>query len=741
MKRFGLFTLLAFDLVLFAPLLVRGRVFSSHDFVRAHHPWRETPRGVLEADNRLLSDPAASGQTTLVRYRSFPEGLSWNPWVSSGAIGPLHLFQGFLSPFVVLPALLLPESGVETGILFLKFNFAFAAAYLFLRGRRFSDLSSACGAAVWAFSTGQTVWGLWMHSSVSVTYPLLLAAVDRALEEKRGAKAVSFAALSFLLCLSGGFPHWILYGAFAAALYLALRLLARRGDGGARAIARLALAAGIAVATLLPPILYSARFFQRSGYGEMRKTMGRSYSLPLRHLRLYFLPEYQGTPRRDDYRGVGWIFGDNYVETAAGVGLAAAGLAGVGLFRARRRLIALYAALLGAWVALPLYGGGTVLRLIGSLPLLESALFARSKILIVFAVSLLAACGAEALGRLAVGVPPRRLALAVAPFAIAVPLAFLALDFYPVERPEEAVFRATPGIERLRRVTCCPPSRFAAAGWTLPPNVSEVFRLEDARGHWLHDTAYRRLLSAADPYAFGDFGTYLLLHPGSFDPASPVLDLLNVTALAAPPGAEAPAGTAIEELDAAPLPLPPGAAARAAPAPGAFRKTYAGADLTIFERPAPLPRFFLVARALAGGVEEARAADRATLASAVFVPRSIHSRLAAGEAARGSEGEVRVLKLSPESFVLETETERPALLVSSQKRFLPYWKTRLDGREVPSFEGNGLFLALELPSGRHRVEGRFRVPPAELAASAAGLFGLAAAMIVGRRALRPGRAP
>src|SRR5438477_2542906 len=143
MARYGLATLLVFDLVLFAPLLAIGGVFSSHDFVRAHHPWRRSGRGVLEAENRLLSDPAASGQTTLVRYPEFPSGFFWNPWVGSGAVGPFHLAQGFLSPFAALPGLLLPEAGIETGILFLKFQFAFLAMYAFLRGRRFGDLASA----------------------------------------------------------------------------------------------------------------------------------------------------------------------------------------------------------------------------------------------------------------------------------------------------------------------------------------------------------------------------------------------------------------------------------------------------------------------------------------------------------------------------------------------------------------------------------------------------------------------
>lgn len=692
MKRLGLATLLVFDLVLFAPLFVTGGVFSSHEFVRAHHPWRQSSLGVLEAENRLLSDPAASGQTTLVRFRDFPSGLFWNPWVAAGAIGPFQLAQGFLSPFVAIPSLLLPEAWIETGVLFLKFNFAFVAAYAFLRSRRFSDAACAAGAATWAFATGQTVWGLWMQSSVSITYPLLLMAVDRALEDTSGWRAVRFAALAILLCLSGGFPHWILYGAIAAGLYLLVRVFERRGRGALRALGLLAAACAIALAILTPSILATARFLEASEYRQLRRGMGESYALPLRHLRLYFLPDYQGTPLRDNYRGVGWIPGDNYIETAAGVGVAGGALAFFGLATLRRRTEALFAAILGAAVAIPLYAGGRLLETVGGLPLLEISLFARSKILILLAVGILAACGAEALERLAASSAWRQTAVRVVPFLVAVPLAFLALDFYPECRPREAVFRETAGIARLRELTR-DGSRFAAAGWTLIPNVSEALRIEDARGHFLLDARYRRLLAGADPNAFGSYGTYLVFDPLSLDPHAPALDLAAVRYLAAPPGVSSPTGREVEDRDAAPF-HPRGALARPSrdlDGP-VLPRVYDGPDLTIFERSTALPRFRLE-----------------------------------------GPGSVRTLALEPERFAVETDAPAAVPLSTAQKAFAPYWRIFLDGREIPAPTA-GPFLGLTVPAGRHRIEGRFLVPRWELAISGLGLAALGAAIISASRA-------
>jgi hypothetical protein len=160
------------------------------------------------------------------------------------------------------------------------------------------------------------------------------------------------------------------------------------------------------------------------------------------------------------------------------------------------------------------------------------------------------------------------------------------------------------------------------------------------------------------------------------------------------------------------------------PDPAQFPRIYSGPDLTLFARPTAFPRFRLVSRALSGGIDEVRSADRQTLATAVFTPPDVARRLAPGDSGRGSSGSIRILELAPERFELSTETPLNSLLVTSQKSFPPYWRLFLDGAPAAGFPANGIFLGMELPAGRHRVEGRFVVPRLELLISGIGLVAL-----------------
>jgi hypothetical protein len=701
--------LAAVNLLFFWPVLFHGRVFSSHDVVLSLPPWRAAS-GVLQPENRLLADAATALDPEWRSLARFPRGLLWNPSIAGGIPGAINVVQGNLSPFSWLPARLLPEAAVETGVLFLKLNLGFLFAYAFFRSREFSKLAAATGAAAWSWSSVQSVWWLWMQTSVTVAIPLLLWAVDRARAEGPVSSAVAPAGAAILLFLSGGYPYFLIYGFAAAGLYLAVAARTTRLRAGA-ARARLVAAAALAAGILLPFFLVSARFLRETGALEARQGLAASGAMPLRQLWLYLAPDRFGDPRRDDYRPVGLGPSETYMETAVAVGPLVLGLAALAIANRRRRRLLAYAALISAAVAIPLYGGGALLRWVGEVPLVSTGHFDRAKILIVFGLAIAAAIGAEAAEK-ALGDSPRLDPLLQAiPALVALPLLILAARFYPAVEPSRAVFTATPGIDALRRPQAGGPSRFLATGWTLLPDTAQAYGLEDVRGHLFHEARYRRLLAAADPRVYGRTGTLLTFDSATLDPGSPALDLLGVRAIAEPPGALSPTD----------LPV-----------------LYRGPDVQIFARPGALARFRFVRQAREGGVAESARADRATLASVAFVPardlESLRGRL--GPPGPESAGSLRIVRSEADRFELEAELREPAVLVSSQKLFAPYWQARLDGRRVRALLVDGLFLGVLVPAGRHRIVGSFRIPAAEWlvgAASAATLLALAAAAVLSRR--------
>ncbi len=735
MRRAGALLALC-NLLFFWPVLFHGRVFSSHDVALSLHPWKASS-GIDLPRNRLLADPATSSETLLRNFRKLPEGFFWNRSTGGGAPGPVNLVQGNLSPFFWLPALALPEAGIETGILFLKLNVSFLFAYLFFRRRRFSENAASAGAAAWALSSVQTYWWLWMQTSVSAFFPLLLWSVDVAIESPSFAPAAAAAAWVFLGLFAGGYPFWIFFGA----ILVAFAFLSRIGEFPSRAMlaaaARLSCAAAIALAILLPAGLVSFRFLKETGEIERRAGLGAQNPMPLRQLRLYIAPGYAGNAPDESYTGVGFGPMDNPFETASAVGPFALGFAALAVASRRRRRLVLLAAALALLVGVPLYAGGSILRAVGSLPGFSAGHFHRAKVLIVLAIAIACAAGVEVLEELFRGrkILPR--ILSAVPYAIAVPLVFLAARNYPAVTPAKAVFAPTPGIEKLLESESASPARFLGTGWTFMPNLSEAFGIEDVRSHLMHEQAYVDLLRAADPDVYGSFGTFLIFGPRSFDPSSPVLDLLNVTRIAAPPGVGQPDSREAALQD--PVYLFSAETRRVSPAGERSRAplplAYSGPDMTLFSRPGAFSRFFLVGQVRAGGVAEAASASRGDLASTAFVPADTvaplaktlsDSRLANSRLAdlHLADSRLSIADYRSERFAVSVETKAPVFLASSQKLFDPYWRGYLDGRPAPVARTDGLFFGMLVPAGKHLVEGKFRIPGREIALSAIGIAAL-----------------
>ncbi|HKB70587.1 MAG TPA: hypothetical protein VKH46_07045, partial [Thermoanaerobaculia bacterium] len=251
--------LLVANVLFFWPVLFHGRVFSSHGAVNAVYPWHADDG---DPRNALLADPASAGAPFL---RELPERILWNRSAAGGAPGAVNIVQGFLSPFAWVPALLLPEAAVETGILFLKLNAGFFFLFVYLRRHGLSETAASCGAAAWGWSGAQSAWWLWMQSSVTIAIPLLLLALDRARHDARFSRAIALSSLLLVVYLSGGYPFMILFGGAAGAAYALGAAWRRPAAESWRAAGRIAASGALALGLLLPAILVSARMIRASG--------------------------------------------------------------------------------------------------------------------------------------------------------------------------------------------------------------------------------------------------------------------------------------------------------------------------------------------------------------------------------------------------------------------------------------------------------------------------------------------
>ena len=69
----------------------------------------------------------------------------------------------------------------------------------------------------------------------------------------------------------------------------------------------------------------------------------------------------------------------------------------------------------------------------------------------------------------------------------------------------------------------------------------------------------------------------------------------------------------------------------------------------------------------------------------------------------GDPGTADVRAVEPERMEVAVAAARPALLVTSDV-FLPGWRARVDGREVPVERVDYLLRGVVVPAGRHVVE-------------------------------------
>lgn len=159
-----------------------------------------------------------------------------------------------------------------------------------------------------------------------------------------------------------------------------------------------------------------------------------------------------------------------------------------------------------------------------------------------------------------------------------------------------------------------------------------------------------------------------------------------------------------------------------------------GADLRVWVNHHAQLRAFAVRRAIPGDLETLLAASPPIDTSTVVVlapevaaslPPMPEGGLAPGEV-------LAAVDAGPARLVLDATLAHPAVLVTSIPSS-PLWRARVDGRPATPVTANGYFLALPLGPGDHRVELEAALPTLWYVGSGAGVVGLLAAAVLGRR--------
>ncbi|HYK05089.1 MAG TPA: hypothetical protein VE974_25285 [Thermoanaerobaculia bacterium] len=504
--RAALLALAVYNFALFFPVMFMGRVVSPNDIYYNYYPWSTVkPAEVVLAQNSSLNDPATAYLTLMSLARDDWRTFHWNPYVAGGIPGFGSSAAAVLSPFILIPALLVPQTWIYTTILFLKLNASFLFAYFWLREERLGKRGAAVGAIVIAGAGMYAVRWLWQITNATVLYPALLWIVRRTINGKRNSIAlVALVALAYAL---SGFPAAMAYGAWMAGLY-SLRRISWRN------------AAGVLIALLiaLPMLVPFVQLLQRSGYLEARQTTSLAAVFPIDHFRNFIDPDRLGNHAFKNWKGDARLGAlNNYAETTLYLGLLTLPLALLGIFNRRARARWFWLAL-AAFVLACIFGAPGIAPLVAKLPGFKFSALARVALLLPLAAGYLAAAGTRLLRW--------RVLMLAAAVIVSFDLALVAGRFYPYLRPEIAQVPLTPMVQFLREEKG--PYRVAPFFDYFWPNTAELVRFEDVRSHFGSELAYRRLLLRLDPGAWTGTSTVITLNSINFRYDDPLTGLLGI---------------------------------------------------------------------------------------------------------------------------------------------------------------------------------------------------------------------
>jgi hypothetical protein len=769
--------IIALAILFFSPNIVRGGLMLPMDVLQNLAPFSASaPKESAPVHNPLLWDLAVMIYPWIEEFRRsgtpFP---LWNPYSFCGSPLLANGQTGLLYPLSWIYRIL-PLGAALIVIAVAKLSFCGIFAFLFYRKLDFQRQACLLGALALMFGSMTVVWLGYPASFTLVTMPFLFWALQNYLSSG-DRRHIAWMAVGYGLLFLGGGLQTALLLSLASALYFALT--APR----AKLYPALLVAALLGFCLAAPQLLPFLEYLGEGAASHFRGGFGWKL-YPWFTLQSWVMPRFFGDPRAGNF----WGF-SSYLGEAVYIGIAPLLLAAVGLvFAQKNRFYWSILAVAGLGI-LGMYAAPAQ-ELLKRFPFLSHLDNNKFPALVVFGVVSFAVAGLDyllreaacRLGRaalvwhvtailwaaLAAGAGfffhdairelglqrfltaelwlqlgvllsitatfwlwrIRRLPPSAAAWILlaltAGDLFRLSVYYYPSPQVERPLPRST-AVEFLQQNSG--EGRFLGlAGW-VPPEISILYRLQDARGIDGH-TPFRcyEILSRIDP-AVHDLLARLQAgapKPGTWTPGTLFFRSIEHHLNATDPEIR----SALRQLDYWSYDVtrienpgllsvlgvryvvgPKGAAA---PADAGFPLVHSS-DADVWENPSALPRAFVSTRP-EFVVSEAEAL--ATISAPGFAAGNaavinLQGRSFPSQQVRARPPDLlpaHIDSYAPGQVRISAEAPEGGWLVLSDL-YYPGWEAFIDGVPAPIYQGNYLFRAVELSPGKHQVQFVYRPAP------------------------------